>query len=126
MRASPFLGYDKIAKLLIQSGANINVVGNQGYTPLIAAAQKGKEMINSSYAHDTVIYDLKSMPLFINNWSEETKNAWMLFVAFYFRCDESSLVYEKFYWIYTFFIHSFFKNWEIIVQKLIGKSMHFL
>lgn len=37
------LGYDKIAKPLIQYGANVNVVGQNGSTPLTLAAEKGRQ-----------------------------------------------------------------------------------
>lgn len=41
--AHPFLGFDQIAELLIQKGANINVVGSEGNTALIWAAKNGKK-----------------------------------------------------------------------------------
>lgn len=36
------LGFDKIAELLIQNGAKVNVVGQSGGTALMKAAAKGK------------------------------------------------------------------------------------
>lgn len=38
----PILGHDKVAELLIQKGANVNLVGRSGNTALMYAAQKGK------------------------------------------------------------------------------------
>lgn len=37
-----FLGYDKVAELLIQKGADVNIVGDYGSTALIWAAENGK------------------------------------------------------------------------------------
>lgn len=37
----PFLGFDEIAELLIEKGADTNVVGNSGSTALTWAAEKG-------------------------------------------------------------------------------------
>lgn len=39
---SSFLGFDKIAELLIQKGADVNVLGQFGRTALSWAATKGK------------------------------------------------------------------------------------
>lgn len=38
-----FLGYDKVANLLIEKGADVNIVGKDGITALILAAKKGKK-----------------------------------------------------------------------------------
>lgn len=36
------IGFDKVAELLIQKGANFDIVGEYGYTALIWAAQNGE------------------------------------------------------------------------------------
>lgn len=38
-----FLGFDKIAELLIQSGADVHIVGQNGNTALIWAIYKGRK-----------------------------------------------------------------------------------
>lgn len=42
MAASLLSGFDRIAELLIQNGANVTVVGQLGRTALYMAAEKGK------------------------------------------------------------------------------------
>lgn len=42
-----WLGYDKAATILIQKGADVNVVGKYGKTALIEAANKGKQMFGN-------------------------------------------------------------------------------
>ena len=39
---SSCLGFDKVAELIIQNGADVTVVGNGTNTPLIWATQKSK------------------------------------------------------------------------------------
>lgn len=41
----PFLGHENVAELLIQNGANVSAVGDQGDTALIRAAFVGKNWI---------------------------------------------------------------------------------
>lgn len=44
MTASLFAGFETFAELLIEKGANVNVVGPLGFTPLILAAEKSKKL----------------------------------------------------------------------------------
>lgn len=46
-----FLGFDKIAELLIENGADVNIVGNNDLTPLMYAADKG--WYSSNYVLNT-------------------------------------------------------------------------
>lgn len=43
---SSLLGFYKVAELLIRKGADINAVNNRGYTTLIWAAERGKNIIS--------------------------------------------------------------------------------
>lgn len=42
-----FLEFDNVAEFLIQKGADVNVVGENGYTALMWAAQKGEEIFQT-------------------------------------------------------------------------------
>lgn len=44
LTVSHSLGFDKPAKLLIQKGANVNIMGQQDHTPLIIAAAQGEKL----------------------------------------------------------------------------------
>lgn len=59
-KTSPFLGFDKIAVLLIQGGADVNVVGQYGYTALNYAVDMGKKNFSLK------TYDL-SLPFSFNH-----------------------------------------------------------
>lgn len=42
-----FSEFDNVAEFLIQKGADVNVVGENGYTALMWAAQKGEEIFHT-------------------------------------------------------------------------------
>lgn len=39
------LGFDKVAELLIQNGADVNIVGNYNETALMKASEQGKKTL---------------------------------------------------------------------------------
>lgn len=47
---SPFLGFDKVAELLIEKGANVNIKESENNTAFILAARKGNKDQRVSYS----------------------------------------------------------------------------
>lgn len=44
-----FLGFDKVAELLIEKGADVHIVGQDGTTALTVASNKGKKHKKNSF-----------------------------------------------------------------------------
>lgn len=57
------LGHEKVAELLIQNGADINVDDNNGYRPLFIAAQNGN--LRSNRVTSDYLFDLLNKIEFI-------------------------------------------------------------
>lgn len=62
---NPFLGFSTTAEVLIQSGADVNSVGQGGVTPLYWAAQKGKNLFLAEVLRGVICYVLDL--LYIHN-----------------------------------------------------------
>lgn len=62
LRCIFFAGSDEITELLIEIGANVNVVGPDSNTPIILASRKGRKYtlkFENTYQPCTIMFDLR-------------------------------------------------------------------